>query len=58
MTKPRKPAKASPVADAIDPDEVPELGAAPQGEAEMSAEEADKLLNEQDDAASDDANGE
>lgn len=56
--KPRKPAKASPVADAIDPDEVPELGAAPQGETEMSAEEADKLLHEQDDAASDSADGE
>ena len=41
-----KPGKASPAVDVVDPDEVPELGAAPQGEAEMSAEEADALLHE------------
>lgn len=44
-TRATKPGKASPAVDVVDPDEIPELGAAPQGEAEMSAEEADALLH-------------
>ena len=45
--KPRggKAPKVAPVADVVDPDEDPQLGEAPQGEPEMSAEEADAALH-------------
>ncbi len=44
-SKPAKPPKAAPAADVVDPDEDPQLGSAPQGAAEMSAEEADAALH-------------